>query len=615
MRRRRRAGGGFVGALLLMYCAFDARAQPPVEVSGELEASVTSRQLTSDDKHEIISQVLAHAHVATYLGQPWIATVSADLDAAFDASSDTGFGEATSVAGDLVIAGLPLSRFPFQLFFSASDSHFDGEYSLDYTRMRAGISGRAAFNDRVSLDYLFSHDELDRLKFGDLTAQRAEATLRHSFNIGELPLNVTDASMSFIYYNTNFKAALAGDPDNSTESVAGNVFLRAAPTERTIHDFSATVISDRSIYNRDRYDRLIGQAVGTGQWRSPTNDIVTTGAVRVMYQQVDQRFAQEKTDTDAAVVAASAGVSWRAIDRLTMSLGARGSFEHIQTIADEDTIVQPEVGRSNVAGGVLGSIDYRSLSYNLGGFNWHWDARATGDLGYTTNRYKTNLYERIYGPRSDATISIGHAFDRLMRVPWLETVNFTFLQETGLAHYSYRDELEPFVTHSSSFTKGFSDEMGSSYFRLYFRDTHSFGDRLEEYQTAQLDFTRHVQLSGNQSLHGSVGVQVVRQSRDGQDEFYVFSPADLEYEYRDLFGYYGLSFVSTLRINAIGLEDPSHDWSDQLSPNLFRNDWRNRLQYRIGELWLSLEGTVFQVDGDFGHYVRFAGRRNFDFVD
>ncbi len=615
MRRGGRAGRGFVGALLLACCAGDAHAQPPVEIYGELEASVTSRHLTSDDKHEIISQVLAHAHVSTYLGQPWIATVSADLNAAFDTSSETGFGEATSIGGDVVIAVLPMSRFPFQLFFSASDSHFDGEYSLDYTRMRAGVSGRAAFSDRGSLDYLVSHDEFDRFKFGSLTAQRAEATLRNSFSVGELPLNVTDASMSFIYYNTNFRAALAGDPDNSTESVAGNVFLRAAPTERTLHDFSATVISDRSIYNRDRYDRLIGQAVGTGQWRSPTNDVVTTGAVRMMLQQIDHRFGQEKTDTDAAVMAASAGVSWRPLDRLSMSLGARASFERIQTIADEDAIVQPEVGRSNVASGVLGSIDYRSLPYDMGGFNWHWDARATGDLGYTTNRYKTNLYERIYGPRSDATVSIGHAFERLMRVPWLETVNFTFLQEAGLAHYSYYEEFNPFVTHSSSLTKGFSDEMGSSYFRLYFRDTHGFGDRFEEYQTAQLDFSRHVQLNGNQSLHGSVGVQVVRQVRDGRDDVYVFSPADLEYEYRDFFGYYGLSFVSTLRINGIGLNDPAHDWSDQLSPNLFRNDWRNRLQYRIGELWLSLEGTVFQVDGDFGHFVRFAGRRNFDFVD
>ena len=121
--------------------------------------------------------------------------------------------------------------------------------------------------------------------------------------------------------------------------------------------------------------------------------------------------------------------------------------------------------------------------------------------------------------------------------------------------------------------------------------------------------------TGNQSLQGSIGVQVLRQSRHGQDDFYVFSPANVEYEYRHLFGVYDLSFLSGVRINGIGLNDPAHDWRDQLSPNLFRNDWRNRVQYRVGELWLSLEGTLFQVDGDFGHFVRFAGRRTFDFAD
>jgi len=613
---RRGCAAGFVGALLLTCRALEAHAQPPVEVTGELEASVTSRKLPSDDKHEIISQVIGNTHISTYLWQPWIATVTADLHAAFENNSGGGFGDATSVAGDFTLTALPSSRTPFQLFFSASDNRFDGEYALDYTRMRAGMSGRVAFNERSSLDYLYSYDQLDRAKFGEITAQRAEATWRHSFTVGQLPLNITDIGMSFNYYNTDFKSALARDPGNSSESLAGTFFYRAVPTERINHDFSATLISDKSIYKQDSFDRLLAQTVGTAQWRSPSNDFTTTGAVRMMFQQIDHRFVQDKkTDTDSAVVAASAGASWRANDRLTMSLGARANFERIETIADEQAIVQPEVGRSNYAGGVLSSIDYRSLAYQMGGFNWHWDARAVGDLSYTTNRYETKLYEKIYGPRSDASVSIGHSFDRVMRMPWLERVNFTFLQETGFAHYGYDEVFSPFVTHSSSFTKGFADESGASYFRLYLRDTRRFGDQTDEYQTVHADFTRQIPLSGNQSLHGSLGVQVVRQSTQGRDDFYVFSPADLEYEYRKLFGVDGLSFTSTLRINGIGLNDPAHEWRDQLSPNLFRNDWRNRVQYRVGELWLSLEGTLFQVDGELGYYARFAGRRNFDFVD
>lgn len=615
MRRRGCAGVAGIGALLLNGIAPDARAQPPVDISGELEFSVISRQLPSDDHHEVASQVLAFTHASTYLWQPWIATVSADFNAAFEASTDGGLGQATSIGGDLLISALPQSRYPVQIFFSASDNHFDGDYSMDYSRLRAGVSGRAAFTDRFTMDYLFSHDQLDRKEFGAVAAQRAETTLRHSFDIGELPLSITDVGLSLAYYNTDFKSGISGDPDNSTQSLAGTVFYRAAPLERVTHDMSATLVSEKSIYKNDHFDRLMGQAVGTAQWRSPSNDVVTTSAMRMMVQQIDHRFAQEKTDTDSAVFAASAGVSWRASDQLSMTLGARASAERIQTLADEDGIVQPEVVRSNLAAGLLGSMDYRSLTQQVGGFNWHWDARLFGDLGYTTNRQNTVLYERIYGPKSDAGVSIGHSFDRVIGMPWLETVNYTFHQEIGFSHYSYYEEFKPFVTHSSSISKGFEDERGSSYIRLFMRDTHSFGDRLEEYQSAQFDFTRHMQLSSNQSIQGSVGVQVVRQNRYGTDDFYVFTPADIQYEYRDLFGYEGLSFTSGVRINAFGPNDPAHDWSEQLSPNMFRNDWRNRLQYRIGELSVLLEGTLFQVDGDLGYYVRFAGRRNFDFTD
>jgi hypothetical protein len=401
---------------------------------------------------------------------------------------------------------------------------------------------------------------------------------------------------------TDFKSGYIGGSDYSTESLAGTVYYRAAPTDRINHDLSATLISDNFGSKQDRFDRVIGQGVGTFQWRSPSNEFAATSAVRLMAQQVNHQFAQEKKDTDSALMAASAGVSWRASNQLTMSLGARATAEHIQAIVDERE-AQPNAVRSNYAGGLVGSMDYRSLPLDLAGFNWHWDARAAGDLGFNA----APRYTTLYGPRSDAQATIGHTLSKSLRLPWIETVNLSFLQEVGFYHYSYAEEFKPM--------KALADEAGASYFRVYLRDNHGFGDRPEEYQTAQFDFTRQVQLTGNQSLQGSLGVQVVRQLRDQNDDTYAFSRADVEYEYRDLFKIDGLSFLSTLRINALGRNDPVHDWRDELSPDLFRNDWRNRIQYRIGKLWLTLEGTAFQADDKFGQYVRFSGRRSFDFVD
>jgi hypothetical protein len=298
-----------------------------------------------------------------------------------------------------------------------------------------------------------------------------------------------------------------------------------------------------------------------------------------------------------------------------MSLGARANAEHIDTVADDRLGVQLEPVRSTYAGGMLSSIDYRSLSQEVAGFTWHWDARAAGDLGYGRTRSETERYERLNGRRSDASVSVGHAFDRSMNLPWIATVNTTFVQEVGFSHYSEDEAFKPIVTHSASFSKGFADEMGSSYFRLYLRDTHSFGDKAEEFQTAQVDYTRRLPLSSNQSINGSLGAQAVRQTLYAKGDLYVFTRADLEYEYRDIFGIYNLNFLSNVRINALGQTDLARDWKDDLSPDLFRNDWRNRFLYPIGKLQLSLEGTLFQVDGKLGHYARVGGRRSFDFVD
>lgn len=616
MRRRGCIGAAHFGALLITCPALDVRAQTLMEVSGELETSVLSRRLLSDDKHEVHAQALAHTHVAGYLWQPWIATVTADLDLAFEANPMGNYKEASSVAGNILLSGLPSSRYPFQIFFSAGDSRFDGDFSgADYTRMRAGVSGKAALGDRSTFDYLISHDQLDRSRYGDLSAQRAEAALRRNFDASEMPIGITDIGLSFNFYSTEFKAGLAGDPDYTSMSVAGTAYYRAEPAERLNHDFSGTVISDNFGNKQDRYDRIIGQGVGTAQWRSPSNDFAATSAVRMMVQQIDHRFAQKKTDTDSAILAASTGISWRASDQLTMTLGARANAEHTQTVVDDPAGVQPDAISSNYAGAVLSSIDYRSLSSEWSGFHWNWNARAAGDLDFNSNRYEALRYETIYGRRTDATVSLGHTLGKSIRLPWIEAVSLTLQQEIGFSHFSYDEVFKPVIMHSASLMKGVADEGGMSYFRVYLRDNHAFGVRPEEYQTLQVDYTRRVQLGGNDSLQGSLGMQVVHQQRDSRDEVYVFSRADLEYEHRDLFRIDGLSFLSSLRINALGQNDLVHDWRDELSPDLFRNDWRNRVQYRVGKLWLSLEGTLFQADQSLGHYVRFSGRRSFDFVD
>ncbi len=614
-----RAAAFYAGAMILACTGFTALAQPPIEYSGAVELSVMSRRLPSDASHEFGAEVFAFSHISSYLWQPWIATVDADLNVSYETDTDWGFGEATSIAGDFLLSALPSSQYPFQLFFSASDNRFDGDFSgSDYTRLRAGISGRAALSERFSLDYLFSHDEFDRDSYGDLSAQRGELALRGTFNVGEAPLNITNAGASVSYYNTDFKGRQSGGSRYLSESLAGTIYYRAAPNRRTNHDFSATVISDKGDNSQGGYDRLLGQGVGTLQWRSPSNDLTATGALRMTFQEIDHDYFLRSSNARRGLMAANAGINWRAAERLNVTLGARAEAEQIGDVVDDGTGLSYEPTRHNYVGGLLGTIDYRSLSKDVSGFKWHWDARAVGDLTYNTNRAELARNEITNGPRSDASASIGHTFERSVELPVVKAVDFTFQQEGGFRHYSSDEKFKPTITHSASISKSVSDEHGSSYFRFYLRDTHAFGtfgSEAEEYQTAQLDFTRQVQLTGKQSLNGSLSAQLVHQSRHRRDEIYIFSRADVQYEYRDINDIDGLNFTSGVRLNSLGLHDLIYDWRDELSPDLFRNDWRNRLSYTIGQLSLALEGTLFEDNGRLGHYVRFTGRRSFDSIE
>lgn len=618
----------------------DVFARPPVEFSGSLETSVMARQLPSDTHREISSQVLAYTHVSTYLWQPWFAVVSADLNAAFEKTldghqSEDGFGQITNLSGDFTLSALPSSRYPFQLFYSSSDNRFGGDYSgSDYTRNRAGLSGKAAFTDRTSLDYLVSFDETDRVHYGDLAAQRANATLRHMFDAGEMPLNITDMSISLAYYNTDFKSKQAREPDDSSHSFLGSFYYHAAPLERVDQDFLVSVISDEAKSKALRFDRISEQAVGTLQWRSPSNDFTAIGAVRILNEQND--FFKAQPNTGSALISANAGVSWRPTDRLTLSAGTRANAQRTETLPDESIGAPFDAIESIYGAGVLGSMDYNSLPRKVGGFNWHWDAHADGDFGYDEKygslssasvsafdqtldnltcktKYGTFYFScKKYGSASDASVSLGHTLERPMDLPGIGTVNATFFQEAGFARDRGVDEaFEPIITHSTSFSQGFTDQAGSSYVRLYLRDTRNIGDRSEEFQTAQIDFTRRMNLSGDQSVSGNLSAQGVRQAAFEQIDFYVSALANLEYEHRNFFGFEGLSFLSTLRINAIGLNDLTRYWKDDLNPDLFRNDWQNRLQYQVGKLTLSLEGTLFQEDDQLGYYAMFRAGRAF----
>ena len=639
MQGARGSAAACIVALVLVSCVPQVLARPPIEFSGEVGASVTTRQYPGarfddepgGDDRDLRTDVLAYTHVSTYLWRPWIATVSLDLNAAYESNSRWAVDEATALGGDLVLSVLPASPVPFEIFFSASDNRFDGDYSgADYRRLRAGVSGRALLSERTSLDYFFSHNEFDQdgyanlSAYGDLTAQRAEATLRHSFNPGEMPLSITDVGLSVHYYNTDYRSEWVQRRDYSSESLAGTVYYSAVPAERLDHDFSATLISENHTNSYDRFKRVSGQGVGTLQWRSPSNEIIATGAIRIRMQKSDHRQTVRDRDVKSTLMATNAGLSWRPNDNLSMSLGARASTEHIGTYGVNELDPYYEPSWTNYTGGILGSVDYRSDRHEFYGFDWHWDARAVGDLGYHSNRQKVRYYEALNGRHTDAQLIVGHTFERSVWLPWVESVNVSLLQETGFSHYSEDEDFWPIITHSASMSKGFAGENSSSYFRFYVRDTQSFGHDGHDYQTAQIDFTRQMQLTGNQSLHGSLGAQVVRQNydhhrrrHDGQhnDDVHVFSRANVTYEYRDIFGIAGMTFSSDLRLNSIGLDNLALDWRDEFTADLFRNDWRNRLQYNIGQLSLSLEGSLFHVDDDFGHYLMFSGRRTFDYAE
>ncbi len=168
--------------------------------------------------------------------------------------------------------------------------------------------------------------------------------------------------------------------------------------------------------------------------------------------------------------------------------------------------------------------------------------------------------------------------------------------------------------HNASLTHSSARAGVSTFARLSVSDRRDLiNDDPFEFQLLQLQLNRQEAIDFASGWLANLSLQVSRQKAASQDaETTASAHGTASYREANVFGIRDLRFVSELTLSALGLESVlTEEDEDERRSDRFRSDWTNRLEYRIGRIVASLEGSASYNQGEFGNSVFFRIRREF----
>lgn len=587
-------------------------AIPPIRISGSVgEMYRTSR--FDDEPRENVNQMDGALRATTYFWQPWFVTTEAGVNVAYQTKSggtSTG-GDTNLVGGDVQLGVLPLSRFPTTLSYSRTDSRIDGTTGADYTRDRASLVQRSLFGSSIRTLTRLSYDTIDQPEAGDETIRSGGFSISKMLERGLLGLSLD-------HVDSDFRASVPEEQDEVEETNSATLTHSFTPSSVFRMQNTVSYVQDEDDTEIQDFDRVTAQGVSTQQWRPTTYPFTVNSALRAMWDDFETTsagLAQEQTGT--SLVSAAVGLNYPIRPRLTANFGVDGLYQdkHQENIDDLGAMTTSD--ERTLETSLLGSITYLSLPKPVAGFQWRWNTGANARGKYRDIRQDDG--EAVQRFDGSGSTSLGHTFLRPVPVPFLGPGQFGFSQ-TGRVDLNSDDAQDdiavPSLAHSVNVTYSASQKGVVTYFRLSVSDRREFVafDAIES-QLAQLQLNRQSFIDVEETWSAALTLQASRQRRrhDGAD-FVASATGRLAYVDQRLFDIRSLLFSSELELNAVGLEDIIRNNEENRFERERQAEWTNRLQYRIGRITTSLEGSLFYIGDEFGNSVFFRIRRDFDGV-
>jgi hypothetical protein len=584
----------------------DQVALAPVRASGSIGNTFRTRE-TTEEPREYSNQVTADVRANSFIWQPWFVTVGGDATVGWENEVGGTQGDASSllIGGTAVLGILPLSRYPATLTYSHTDNRVDGDFSgSDSISDRVAFRASQAYNSNLRTSFNAAYQTIEQPDRGSEDSWSAGADITKTFNRDSLSLSL-DYSASDFHSSTDSAGPL--DEDTKEQIGVATFNYNAVFSDYFTVNNEVTGIYDLEDTERELSEERQVQGVSVGSWRSPDRPFTINGALRALGEidSFDPTSPGSATrEVERQSVNATLGANYQIIPGLTANGGANGEFENTVNRAGGAVTGGGDSTGKRSAGTLLAGLDYVSDTRPLAGFEWGWRAGTSNQVTYDT----------ADGMEHSESGRLGHSFDRRFAGLVLDPIDFRFTQEGRVTHDN-EDGAEPNITHRLSLTHNRAFNGTANFVRLSLSDSRDLaGDEIDELQLAHLILSHNSRLGATRGWNASLSSQVSRQRVSGGEEDYNASAnGRFAYRHGEVCRVEDLVFTSELNLNAIGFEEviTGEDEEDTATSDIFRADWRNRLDYRIGRLVTSLETTLFQSRDEFGNIVLLRIRREF----
>lgn len=539
---------------------------------------------SGDGARRAQSMEFASVEMATYVIQPWLAQVRANLgmlaqqqrlsgedSAAASHSGDRG----VSLTGGATLSVFPSSRFPFVASFDSSDSRTSGEATAaDYVSRMLALrqAYRSPLGER-SYAASFERSTLISESSGRDSVTALTGTMQQSF--AQHGLDVSGS------YARNRRSAHADGSDVSRLSARHSYRPGDLVTLDSYASFSMSDLASGESNSRTRYL----QWNSFGSWRpDEESPLYVTGGARVS----DAALGTGEGERSARSLGANLALSYALTPHAT--LVASGNVAHV-TAGDSSRVVSTQ----SIA------ATYNPAPLTLGFLDYSWAAA-------------TSLSNQTGGDQGRA-LALGLQGDhRVSKAFPFAMASLTASVNQGLA---VRDEAlrEPTttLTHSASLGVRVNPNAASDLFAsLNAGESRSRGGSEDHFQLLNLQLSGQLQLGVFSLASANFTLQAVRQQPTGEESSRtsVQRSGTLSYQHMRLFGVPRLRLVVSATFNDLQLEsrlqgDPNAPL-DQIA-RLFEQ----RLQYDIGRLDFRLGTRLATIDGRTDRQFFFRVNRQF----
>ena len=562
-------------ASMAMLCPLAAPLAAPVDLSGDV--GYAYRLMKADDNETVSNQLRGSIRGKSYLWQPWMATVDANLRLTQDHAtyrdrtsirpsvySSASDSTTTLATGELNLNVIPQSRFPISVSYQVNDSRVNTVNTITSPLTSAG--NREFTTKRFSIRQYINGSKSKRFQWNlDSNQWNSSNDEKYSDWLlgGSADLGFGDHRFQLRgNYKYIDRAALSQESKNIT--LSGDHFYhsptRAVRVDSSVdyYGYETKGVASDIVFSNGEIDTTSQQASSFVFWRPVGRKVTASAGVRVF------NLTSDAGSTNTADTSIS-----NETELLSLNATAGGMYQYTKHIRFDSNVnfsVNDNGSEDNNSYlGRLGALMQSDIHEILLGMKYQWSASAsvqTQGAEYDEHYHSLN-------------VNLGHDASRIwlndekssaFRAGWSQAVNAS-LEKADADTNSQRLDHSVNVGWDSY---GVSD---STYSQLTVSDARTLGDRESDQQLVNLQVSRTQNLTRLSSLTGNITAQSVRQKFSGQDasETSTTTTGSLNYQHSRVFGVVRLRYGSDVRVSRASRDS-----------GVDRAEWENRLDYSVG---------------------------------